>query len=160
MLIKDIIHAMWSRQCDMLTRIAFWFTKLTYSFNPALFCGIHEKYAMWKFIVDVVHDFVSSLQPDVGRGFLHVSNVFLSVSDMSGLILRGYPAVGSTRDVVIKWKHFPRYWPFVRGIRRSPVNSLHKGQWHRALLFSLICAWINGRVNYGEAGDLRRHHAH
>ena len=34
---------------------------------------------MWKFIVDVVHDFVSSLQPDVGRGFLHVSNVFLSI---------------------------------------------------------------------------------
>ena len=33
---------------------------------------------MWKFIVDVVHDFVSSLQPDVGRGFLHISNVFLS----------------------------------------------------------------------------------
>ena len=32
---------------------------------------------MWKFIVDVVHDFVSSLQPDVGRGFLHVSNMFL-----------------------------------------------------------------------------------
>ena len=47
------------------------------SFNLALFCGIHEKYAMWKFIVDVVNDFVSSLQPDVGRGFLHVSNVFL-----------------------------------------------------------------------------------
>ena len=32
---------------------------------------------MWKFIVDVVHDFVSSFQPDVGQGFLHVSNVFL-----------------------------------------------------------------------------------
>ena len=32
---------------------------------------------MWKFIVDVVHDFVSSLQLEVGRGFLHVSNVFL-----------------------------------------------------------------------------------
>ena len=25
-------------------------------------------------------------------------------------------------DDVIKWKHFPRYWPFVRGIHRSPVN--------------------------------------
>ena len=49
------------------------------SFNLALFCGIHEKYAMWKFIVDVVNDFVSSLQPDVGRGFLHVSNVFLFI---------------------------------------------------------------------------------
>ena len=26
---------------------------------------------------------------------------------------------------VIKWKHFPRYWPFVRGIHRSPVDSPH-----------------------------------
>ena len=26
-------------------------------------------------------------------------------------------------DDVIKWKHFPRNWPFVRGIHRSPVNS-------------------------------------
>ena len=27
-------------------------------------------------------------------------------------------------------------------------------------LFSLICVWINGWVNNGEAGDLRRHRAH
>ena len=27
----------------------------------------------------------------------------------------------SLHDDVIKWKHFPRYWPFVRGIHRSPV---------------------------------------
>ena len=47
-------------------------------------------------------------------------------------------------DDVIKWKHFPRYWPFVRGIHRSPVNSPHKGQWRGALTFSLIWAWING----------------
>ena len=63
-------------------------------------------------------------------------------------------------DDVIKWKHFPRYWLFVRGIHWSPVNSPHKGQWRGALMFSLICAWINGRVNNGEAGDLRRHRAH
>ena len=31
-------------------------------------------------------------------------------------------------DDVIKWKHFPRNWPFVRGIHRSPVNSPHKSQ--------------------------------
>ena len=43
-------------------------------------------------------------------------------------------------DDVIKWKHFPLYWPFVRGIHRWPVNSPHKGQWRRALMFSLICA--------------------
>ena len=61
---------------------------------------------------------------------------------------------------VIKWRHFPRYWPFVRGIHRSPVNSPHKSQWRGALMFSLICVWINGRVNKREAGDLRRHHTH
>ena len=63
-------------------------------------------------------------------------------------------------DDVIKWKHFPRYLPFVRGIPRSPVNSSHKGQWHGALMFSFICAWINGCVNNRQAGDLRRHRAH
>ena len=38
-------------------------------------------------------------------------------------------------DDVIKWRHFPRYWPFVRGIHRSLVNSTHKGQWRGALMF-------------------------
>ena len=57
------------------------------------------------------------------------------------------------------------YWPFVRGIcvqeiHRSPVNSPCKGQWHEALMFSLICAWMNSWVNNGEAGDFRCHHAH
>ena len=63
-------------------------------------------------------------------------------------------------DDVITWKHFPRYWLYVRGIHRSPVNSPHKGQWRGALMFSLICAWINGWVNNREAGDLRRHRGH
>ena len=63
-------------------------------------------------------------------------------------------------DDVIKWKHFPRYWPFVRGIHRSPVNSPHRGQWRRALMFSLIHIWINGWVNNLEVGDLRRYRAH
>ena len=66
----------------------------------------------------------------------------------------------SIHDDVIKWKHFPRNWPFVRGIHRSPVNSTHKGQWRGALMFSLICSPINGWVNNGEAGDLRRYRFH
>ena len=61
-----------------------------------------------------------------------------------------------THDNVIKWKHFPRYWPFLR----SPMNSPHKDRWCGALIFSLICAWINGWVNNREAGDLRRHRVH
>ena len=63
-------------------------------------------------------------------------------------------------DDVIRWKHFPRYWPFVRGIHWSPVNSHHKDQWRGALMFSLICTWINGWLNSGEAGYLRRYRAH
>ena len=63
-------------------------------------------------------------------------------------------------DDVTKWKYFPCYWPFVRVIHRSPVNSQHKGQWTGALMFSLICAWISGWVNNRETGDLRRHRAH
>ena len=60
------------------------------------------------------------------------------------------------QDDVIKWKHFPCYWPFVRGIHRSAVNSPHKGQWRGAFMYSLICAWINRWVNNREAGDSRR----
>ena len=66
----------------------------------------------------------------------------------------------ANRHDVITWKHFSRCWPFVRGIRRSPVNSPHKGQWRGALKISLICAWIKVWVNNREAGDLRHHRAH
>ena len=40
------------------------------------------------------------------------------------------------RHQVIKWKHFPRYWPFVQGIHRSPLffdlrlnKQLNKQSW-------------------------------
>ena len=72
---------------------------------------------------------------------------------------------GIEHDDVMKWKHFPCYWPFERGIRRWPVNSPHKGRWRGALIFSFICAWINGWVNNREAlwfetpsRSLWRHH--
>ena len=53
----------------------------------------------------------------------------------------------TNHDDVIKWKHFPRYWPFApRGIHRSPVNSPHKGQWRGALMLSLIFA-LNKRLS-------------
>ena len=55
---------------------------------------------------------------------------------------------------------FPRYWPFVREIHRSPVNSPHKGQWRGALMFSLIGASTNGSANNRDAGDLKRHRIH
>ena len=69
-------------------------------------------------------------------------------------------ARNACHDDVIKWKHFARYWPFARGIHRSPVNSPHKGQWRGALMLSLIYAWIHDWVNNREGGDLISHRAH
>ena len=85
------------------------------------------------------------------------------------LLAPGRPNVGTmnlairvwaAHDDVIKWKHFPPYWPFVWGIHRTPVNSAHKGQWRGAWMFSLIYVWINGWVNNLEAGDWRRYRSH
>ena len=59
-------------------------------------------------------------------------------------------------DDVIKWKHFPRHWPFMW----SPVNSPRKDQWHGALMLSLICVWTNVWISNRAAGDVRRHRAH
>ena len=62
---------------------------------------------------------------------------------------------------VIKWKHFPCYWPFVRGIHKGnpwvtggvpsqrPVT--------RGSVFSLICAWT---VEQTMETPVRHHHAH
>ena len=66
----------------------------------------------------------------------------------------------TVRLLTSSWKHFRRYWPFVREIHRSPVNSHHKSQWRGALMFSLIFARTNGWANNRDAGHLRQHHAH
>ena len=67
-------------------------------------------------------------------------------------------------DISSWWRHqietISALLAFVRGIHRSPVNSPHKGQWRGSLMFTLICAQINGWVNNGEAGDLGRNRTH
>ena len=65
-----------------------------------------------------------------------------------------------SRHRVTKQRHFPCYWPFVRGIHWSPVDSPRKGQWRGSLIFSLICAWTNGWANNHDACVLRRYRAH
>ena len=88
---------------------------------------------------------------DQSEGIKPLSEPMLTSKVFSDINLR--------HDDIIKWKHFPCYWPFVQGIHRWPVNPPHKGQWLRALMFSLISAWINGWVTNREAGDLRRNRA-
>ena len=62
--------------------------------------------------------------------------------------MRGITMLGEFEHDVIKWKHFPLYWPFVRGIHRSLVNSPHKGQSRGALIFSSICAWMSKPISF------------
>ena len=56
-----------------------------------------------------------------------------------------FPHHAITHDNVIKWKHFPRYKHFLRGIHRSSVDSHHRGQWRGALMFSLI--YVNKQLS-------------
>ena len=100
----------------------------------------------------ISHQFI--LQAQICFG-LHVWTLTAGPIDLQDPSL-----VITVHDHVNKWKHFLCYWPFVQGIHRSPVNSPHKGQWQRVLMFSLICTWTNAWVNNSEAGDWRRHHTH
>ena len=62
------------------------------------------------------------------------------------------------------WRHqmetFSALLALCAGNSPSPGEFPHKRQWRGALVFSLICVWLDGWVNNGEAGDLRPYSAH
>ena len=75
----------------------------------------------------------------VSRGWVTSESSLAVLTDgrirpVSHQYLRSWISVVENHDDVIKWKHFHRYWP-------CAVDSPHKGQWYRALMFSLTCAW-------------------
>ena len=93
----------------------------------------------------------------------HLKSLNISVEQSFSLTVRWHYMMSSAphyclfvHDDVIIWKHFPLYWPFVRGIHRSPVNSSHKGQWRGALSFDVFFdLGLNERLSNG----LRHHRA-
>ena len=95
--------------------------------------------------------------------FIMASSLLSVYSENSDLLLTpcgcvillgymGYSVTSVYQDDVIKWKHFPRYWPFVWGIHRSPVNSPHKGQWRGALMFFFYYLHLNKRLSKQSRG--------
>ena len=65
----------------------------------------------------------------------------------------------SNHDHVIKWKHFPHYWPFVRGIhghRWIPRTNASDAEFW--FLFDL--RWANSWASNRYAGGLKRYRAH
>ena len=85
---------------------------------------------------DLLQDFVSPLLTTLNHRFvgLYIAGIVCWVCwvPVTTYVLITYVNFYNYDDV-IKWKHFPRYWQFVRAIHRSPVNS--KGQWRGALMF-------------------------
>ena len=75
----------------------------------------------------------------LSRHPIHAKTVFI-LKWFTDPFLRHSASMRSLHDDVIKWKHFPHYWPYVRGIYRSPVNSHKKGHW-RGDFFSLNKRW-------------------
>ena len=135
------------------------FFKITFIFDRC-----HRSWAAKtpvKYKRDIQYVYVTSTLKDHNVGhksyLLILTNEFSPTRSMMDL---SAAELSNVNDDVMKWKHFPRYWPFVRGIHRSPVNPPHEGQWRRALTFSLICTWISCWTNNRDAGDLRRHRAH
>ena len=57
------------------------------------------------------------------------------------------------------WKHFPVTGHLCRELTGHRWISPQKGRWGGALMFPLICVWINSWVSNREAGDLRRYQA-
>ena len=86
-----------------------------------------------KFVTDMIQDVAYCTCPYHLSQSSHLNTLPLPKSTVISQLFH---------DDVIKWRHFPRYWSFVRG------------------MFSLICVWINDWVNDREAGDLRRYRAH
>ena len=140
-----------------LTSLALWQSNDCPSASKATLMNM-EKYLMW------IH--YERLHNHNKTKHNKTVCIFLGIYCMSSLALLLFQCfhynaiVPVIHDNVIKWKHFPRYWPFARGIHRSPVDSPHKWQWHGALMSSLIRALTDCSANNLGAGDLRRQHAH
>ena len=86
--------------------------------------------------------------------------------------LKPYVHLGMRLNSFEPWSCLPVWWGqplqnmllthvelnWVDGNAPVTGDSPHKGQWCRALMFSLICAWTNSRANNQNAGDLGWHH--
>ena len=84
--------------------------------------------------------------------FKYVVNVMINIRlERYNALLPDNWANISWHDDVMKWKYFPGYWPFVRGIHRGPVNSPQKELWRGAfiVLFDLRMNKLLSKQSWG-----------
>ena len=93
--------------------------------------------------------------------WIDIQFLYLHDEAWQGIYVRevNWDIIGFSQGLVTCWAPNLQ-WLTVRGIYRSLVKFPLKGQWYGALMFSLICACINGWVYKREAGDLGRRSTH
>ena len=114
-----------------------------------------------------IHDVIMRSMASPGHSSLCSPPHGLMASPTPCCQFHGWPTINTLRPRQNGrpwWHHqmetFSALLAICAGNSPVPVNSPHKGQWRGALMFTLICARINGWVNNREAGDLRRYRAH
>ena len=101
-----------------------------------------------------------------GRYICNLQKTVLSqaecpISVIYSHFLYTHNAVIPQHDDVSRWKHFPRYWHFVRGpLVTSRYPPLTKASDAELWCCFFICTWTNGSASNRDAGDLRRNRAH
>ena len=78
--------------------------------------------------------------------------------------LWGFIIQGIFVTVLSWWRHqmetFSALLVLCEGNSPVVMDSRHKGQWRRALMYYLVCARTGGWANNRDAGDFRRHRVH
>ena len=110
------------------------------SFTRSLPSLVHSSY------IAVTRSYIFDMPPSSVTHTRHICIVTFIISAQSFIVTDCLLSIA-----IMRW---------LPAVAVSPVNSPHKSQWRGALMFSLICVWINDWVNNCEAGDLRRYRAH
>ena len=82
------------------------------------FCIVFSRFTPAECIVHVVTYLEGTPLPEKPRD----TETWFRLRQMLGYIRETLQV--SSHDDVIKWKHFPRYWPFVRGIHRTKASDV------------------------------------
>ena len=92
----------------------------------------------WKW-VNMCHVYYK-VQPRQYKSTVNIKNCPLSAFTETFPGTSCYNILEFDHDVVMKWKYFPRFWPFVRGLHQSPVKFPAQRPVMRSFfMFSLIC---------------------
>ena len=131
-----------------MTTMASQITNLTVVYSIVYSCADQRKHQSSAFVRGIHRWPVDSPHKGPVTRMFPFDDVIMVIGPKNGITVQYWHSATKWKALhegVMKWKHFPRHWSFVRGIHRSPVNSPYKGQWRGALMFSLIWA-LNKRL--------------